>query len=190
LKALQSAEFKSTSTTSHILADPIVPPLTTEDTGLFPSQAVSTYVAYVSPWIELGSMDPVIAAISRQVLNLEIAYAGFCGIQMVVIPGPCGTAISRGQVDLAQHARAVKEALLVGSRLLLVVQLAMWPDIGSFDPKRETLAGLAGAPTKSSLDEAAFNNDRDFLVNWEAWHLIRSVCNYSKRLSVCEFVVF
>ncbi|EEY15440.1 arginine N-methyltransferase skb1 [Verticillium alfalfae VaMs.102] len=55
------------------LADPIIPPLTPMDTALFPSPVVNTYIAYTSPWIDLASTNPVIANISRQVLNLEVA---------------------------------------------------------------------------------------------------------------------
>src|SRR4029450_2938330 len=92
---------KPTTTTTGSRAEPILPPLTPKDTGLFPCATVNTYTAVISPWIDLGSSNPIISSISRQVLNVEINYANFCGVRSIVIPGPRQDASSdRGNQSL------------------------------------------------------------------------------------------
>ncbi|KAJ4307072.1 hypothetical protein N0V88_000447 [Collariella sp. IMI 366227] len=99
--------------TNPSLPGPVVPTLTDDDTELSPSNYVGSLIAYCSPWIDLCSPDPDIASISRQVLNLEAAYANWCGARTLVIPGLRLDESSRG---VAQYARAVREAMHVANR--------------------------------------------------------------------------
>src|SRR5207247_1966208 len=89
--------------------NPVVSPLTAEDTTLFPAPYVSGLVAYASPWLDVCSPVPVVASVSRQVLNLEVDYANFCGVRSVIIPGPRRDSVKavRGQ-PVTQYARAVQ----------------------------------------------------------------------------------
>ena len=66
----------------------LTPKSSTEDTDLTAGEMTSHLIALVSPWIDLCSPDPLIYNISRQVIHLEIAYAAFCGITNVIVPGP------------------------------------------------------------------------------------------------------
>ncbi|KAH7347879.1 arginine N-methyltransferase skb1 [Plectosphaerella cucumerina] len=161
-------------------ADPIVPPLTPTDTSLFPSGVVSTYIAYTSPWIDLASSDPAIASISRQVLNLEVAYANFCGVRSVVIPGPRRDASrTGGNRGLAQYARAVQEALTIASRLSFMVHIPMYREPG-LEEDAETLSDLF-------LDAETPNGtgaEIDIYSAWDSWHVIRTICSYDLRLFV------
>ncbi|KAJ9648145.1 hypothetical protein H2199_001923 [Coniosporium tulheliwenetii] len=84
-------------------------------------------LAVTSPWIDLASPDPVIASLSLQVFNQEIAYAAFCGVGNVIIQGPSLHSIYSGQ-GLPQYARAIQEALDVGPYLNLQVLLPMTGD--------------------------------------------------------------
>lgn len=165
------------------VALPIVPPLTSNDTSLSPSQMVSTYVAWVSPWIELGSFDPVISSVSRQILNLEVAYANFCGIRSVVIPGPRAYGPSTAGVDLAQYARAVQEALAIGNRMVIVVYMPMVLDNEDPNCSYEMLSSSTKVDTGHSLE---FRDDLDSFQSWDAWNTLRSLCNYNTRLSMGE----
>ena len=186
MQKLEVTDQKAATTATPQLADPIVPPLTPDDTGLFPSQAVSTYVACVSPWIELGSKHPVIATVSRQVLNLEVAYASFCGVRTIIVPGPCGAAVSNDRVDIAQYARAIQEALKVGGRTTMTVQLSMCPEPpDSADSDGETLGMVVQSRLSSKqIEDLQGSNQYEFMTNWDAWNEIRSVCNYSQGLGV------
>ncbi|KAJ9667448.1 hypothetical protein H2201_002316 [Coniosporium apollinis] len=106
---------------------PLVTPLTPADSPLTPSETISQLLAVTSPWIDLASPDPVIASLSLQVFNQEIAYAAFCGVGNVIIQGPSLHSIYSGQ-GLPQYARAIQEALDVGPYLNLQVLLPMTGD--------------------------------------------------------------
>jgi protein arginine N-methyltransferase 5 len=177
LLAKDGEPAKSTITAGR--PDPIIPPLTPEDTGLFPSAAVNTYTAYISPWIDLSSANPVVASISRQVLNLEVNYANFCGVKNIVIPGPAQDASKgNGNLGLAQYSRAVQEAMTVGSRLTFLVHMPMY---------REPLPESSVKNISSLVNDKTSEDQKsevDLFTSWDSWHHIRTVCEYSPRLFV------
>lgn len=158
------------------LPGPEVAALTDADTSYGPSDHVGSLVAYSSPWIDLCSSDPVIAKISRQVLNLELAYASFCGARTIIIPGPRqdedGAAVMR-------YARAIQEGIQVATRVNIVIQLPMYREPG-LEEQAETLASPTGV-TKPNRDPT---QEIDLFTTWDSWHTIRSVCDYSMRLFV------
>ncbi|KAM4059170.1 PRMT5 TIM barrel domain-containing protein [Hirsutella rhossiliensis] len=179
LASLEKDGEAGTSTATSSRAEPILPPLTPEDTGLFPSSAVNTYTAYLSPWIDLCSLDPIIASISRQVLNLEINYANFCGVRSVVIAGPsCDASKDDGNQGLMQYARAVQEALAIGNCLTFLIHLPMYREPVA-DGQSETLSSIK--PQASQETEA---KEIDLFGCWDSWHHIRTVCKYNPRLFV------
>lgn len=156
---------------------PIISPLTPQDTDVDPNDANSSLVAIASPWIDLGSSDPLIAHISRQVLSLEVAHAAFCGISNVLVHGPTTSA---GTVPFA---RALLEALGAGPYLQLHVLLPMNGELeqdASADGMH--LSQLARPQYAQDLDDA--ENELDSYVTWEAWNTIRVVCQYSNKLSI------
>jgi protein arginine N-methyltransferase 5 len=162
---------------------PIIPPLDPVDTPLTPSDSLSQIIAYSSPWIDLCSEDPLISNISRQVLNIEIAYAAFCGVGHIIIPGPrnysSGTKENNG---LIQYARAIQEALAIGSYLQMAIQIPMYGHeevkemTGDLQPFARTLDATTPKPKASK--------HIDLFETWDAWNFIRSVCKYNSRLSV------
>jgi protein arginine N-methyltransferase 5 len=161
---------------------PIIPPLDPVDTPLTPGDTVSQLIAYCSPWIDLCSSDPLIANISRQVLNIEIAYASFCGVGNIIIPGPRSYTSGLSSNDgLMQYARAVQEALTIGSYIQMAIHVPMYGN----DEKQEMVGDLRSfARDYNSSEEAKANRDVDLYETWDAWNLIRSVCKYNSRLSV------
>jgi protein arginine N-methyltransferase 5 len=178
LAALDKDGEQSTSILTAGRPDPIIPPLTPEDTGLFPSAAVNTYTAYISPWIDLGSPNPLIANISRQVFNLEVNYANFCGVKNIIIAGPAKDSFKgNGNRGLAQYSRAVQEALTIGSRLTFLVHIPMYREPGA--DNSETLASLC-----TEKDSEAQTNEIDLFTTWDSWNHIRTVCEYNQRLFV------
>jgi protein arginine N-methyltransferase 5 len=157
---------------------PLIPALDHPDTPLGPSDFVSQLVTFTSSWIDLSSPDPVIAHLSRQVFHLEIAYAAFCGVTNVVVPGP---RLSHGQNGVSQFARAIKEALSTGSYIQLHVQLPM--DGSKATTSNDDLGDLArfARPEYVSNKDAKGTNAWS---SWEAWDNIRTICKYNNRLSV------
>lgn len=167
-------------TTNASLPGPIVPSFRDEDIALFPSAYAGALVACVSPWIDLCSEDSIINSISRQVLNLEAAYANFCGARSVVIPGPRADGSGKGT---AHFARAVQEALLVATKVNFTIHMPMYrePGLG------ETAATFAQASKEPSGAESAASEEIDLFSAWDTWHSIRTICNYSQRLFVGMF---
>ncbi|KAL2149528.1 hypothetical protein VTH82DRAFT_8179 [Thermothelomyces myriococcoides] len=156
---------------------PVVSTLTDEDTSVYPSNYIGSLALYSSPWIDLCSSDPHIASISRQVLNLEAAYANFCGARTIVIPGPRRDDSSRG---IAQYARAIREVLHVASRANIIIHLPMYREPG-LEEKVETLSSTFG-PESGAGPNA--KKEIDLFSTWDSWNTIRSVCCYSMRLFV------
>lgn len=155
-----------------------MPPLTPKDTSLFPSHAVTTYIAYASPWIDLASIDPVIASVSRQVLNLEIAYANFCGVRSIVVPGLRRDASKNGgNQGVSQYARAVQEAMTIASRLNFIIHMPMYREPG-LEENVELLSTLSSEPHGDD------NKNIDIYSAWDSWHSVRSICEYNMRLFV------
>jgi protein arginine N-methyltransferase 5 len=179
LAALKKSGDDGASTTTSSVGEPILPPLTPEDTSLYPTPAVNTYTAFISPWIDLCSPNRIISSISRQVLNLEINYANFCGVRSLVIPGPARDASKDGgNQGLAQYSRAVQEALTVGSRLTFLIHMPMYREPGA----------VKQAELLSSLDSEAVAEEEskevDIFTSWDSWNHIRSICDYDMRLLV------
>ncbi|KAK4662609.1 hypothetical protein QC763_605040 [Podospora pseudopauciseta] len=160
--------------TNPSLPVPIVPTLTDEDTSLYPSHHIGSFITYASPWIDLCSTDPYISGVSRQVLNMEVAYANFCGARTIVIPGPRQDESGRG---IAQFARAIQEALLQVTRANLIIHLPMYRE-PLLEEKCETLSDIFDG----SRMDADPKKEIDIFTSWDSWHTIRSVCEYSSRL--------
>ncbi|KAF2260816.1 Skb1 methyltransferase [Lojkania enalia] len=159
---------------------PLVSAFESVDTSLHPSDTISQLVTFTSPWIDLASPDPVIAHLSRQVFSLEIAYAAFCGVVTVVVPGP---RLSHGPSSLAQYARAIKEALALGSYLQLHVQLPM--DGSKATDEEDDVGDLARfASSEYTSERQNQGGHQDPWSAWEAWDVIRSICRYHSRLSI------
>ncbi|KAI1424815.1 methyltransferase-like protein [Xylaria sp. FL1777] len=159
--------------------DPIVTSLTPEDTTLFPEAYTSGFVGYASPWLDLCSPNHVIGSISRQVLNLEVDYANFCGVRSIVVPGPRQDSLQAGDGrGIAQYARAIHEALLIGTRVNLIIHLPMYREPG-LEEKVAQLSISKGTPHKVQSAEHI-----DVFTCWDSWHMIRTACDYDVRLFI------
>jgi type II protein arginine methyltransferase len=155
---------------------PLVPSLTPEDTVLAPAETNTSRIAFASSWIDLGSTDPVIAHVSRQVFNAEVAYAAFCGVNNVVVPGPVEGS------DVVQYARAIHEALGLGPYLQLHILLPMY---GELETESDTGTHLSTFASPDGAGEDNGNTEYDDLYySWETWDTIRTLCVYSQKLSL------
>ncbi|RKF65814.1 Protein arginine N-methyltransferase skb1 [Golovinomyces cichoracearum] len=166
----------------NTLLAPIISPLTPADTHLSPGVNVSQLIAYSSPWIDLGSKDPLISSISRQVLNIEIAYASFCGIGYIIIPGPRASSYGIHKSErLTQYARAIHEALAIGNFIHISIHVPMYDS--EVDKKIiGDIALYARDPNQSQ--KLLKKKDCGSYDTWDTWNIVRSVCKYSPRLSV------
>lgn len=170
-------DLPESAKSNQSLPGPVVPTLTNKDTSLFPSNYVTALVAYSSPWIDLCSPDPLISSISRQALNLEVAYANFCGVRSIIIPGPRKDSSGK---EVAQYARAIQEAFLVASRVNLIIHIPMYREPG-LEEVSETLTDKIHGKKDNDNETAT---EIDLFGAWDSWHTIRSICNYNIRLFV------
>ncbi|MCJ1248952.1 methyltransferase protein [Trapelia coarctata] len=132
---------------------PTVPPLSLPDTTLSPGGISSQLLALVSPWIDLCSPDPIIADVSRQVLYLEVAFAAFCGIEYIFVPGPRlyhGDARTHGT---PQYARAIQEVLSIASHAQIHIMLPMVDDPSQVVDDPHSLAILAREDCLDEVEE-------------------------------------
>ncbi|KAI0133421.1 Skb1 methyltransferase [Hypoxylon sp. NC0597] len=160
--------------------DPVVPPLTTEDTNLFPGTYTSGLVAYSSPWIDLCSPNHVVSSISRQVLNLEVSYANFCGVRSIIVPGPRQDSNQTGSSQgITQYARAIKEAFSIGTRVNIIIHIPMYRE-----PSLEEKVPLLSPFDEDVSETPPKGQEIDLFGSWDSWHVIRTVCDYDTRLLV------
>ncbi|OAP57317.1 hypothetical protein AYL99_08055 [Fonsecaea erecta] len=160
----------------------IIPPLTPADTPLTPDESISQTIGITSSWIDLGSPDPIIADISRQVLQLEVAYAAFCGLTYVLISGPLLRGQGVSDSGVAQYARAISDALSQGPYMQLYIWLPM---IDHSKEQIDQMGNLAPFARRQFLEQDEAEAERlDVFGSWEAWNMIRSTCKYPSRLCV------
>ena len=195
-----------------VLPIPTIPSLSPVDTPLAPGDIVPHLLAIVSPWLDLCSPDPVIYGVSRQVLEIEVAYAAFCGIGNIILPSP---KLRHGKLygeGVAQYAYAVQEALKIAQYIQLSIMLPMMDDPEQDGDEVEgSLAKVARAKyaglsvshnqynSKESTRETLKDIDQndhgasirrkksarfDFFGSWDAWNVIRTLCTYNARLFV------
>lgn len=165
----------------------VIPPLTPADTPLTPDDCISQIIGISSSWIDLTSPDPIIADVSRQVLKLELAYAAFCGITYLLIPGPCLRGHGTSDTGIAQYARAIMDALSQAPYM----QLYIWqPIIDHSAELVKEMGDLAPFARQQFLDEEDLEqqNRLDLFGTWEAWDIIRSICRYHSRLGVGKHI--
>lgn len=136
-------------------------------------------LAYSSPWIDLASSNPIIASISRQALNHEVAFANWCGVRSVVIPGPRQDEDGRA---VSQFARAIQEVFSVASRVNIIIHMPMYREPGLEEKADLLSAELEGPKAVATPDKKT--DEIDLFGAWDTWHTIRSVCDYSTRLYV------
>ena len=186
VQALLSSYYASRDhdSTPEALPFPLIPPLTPADTPLTPHESVGQLLATTSSWIDLTSPDPVIADVSRQVFNLEIAYAAFCGIPHVSITGPLLSRRSNSGGGLALFARAIQEALSVGPYLQLHIRLPLSPGYDDdVDEDPAHLSHIARFSTAGNSSNGAGGAAHQWQA-WEAWDFIRTFCKFNMRVWV------
>ncbi|TQS39443.1 hypothetical protein Golomagni_00032 [Golovinomyces magnicellulatus] len=169
----------------NTLTAPIISPLTPIDTHLSPGENVSQLIAYLSPWIDLGSKDPLISSISRQVLNIEIAYASFCGIGYVIIPGPRSSSYGIHKSErLTQYARAIHEALAIGNFIQISIHVPMYDSEVDKDITGDIALYARDPDLSQKLHQKKEWGSFD---TWDTWNiLVRKQQNYLLKFGSYE----
>ena len=191
---------------------PRISPLSALDTNLVPGESVSQLVGIVAPWIDLSSPDPAVFGLSNQVLQMEFAYAAFCGIGNLILPSPRLHYGKKHGEGIAQYAYAVQQALEVASFIHVSILMPMMDH--SHDHIDETKGSLSlqarleFTGNMDDVDQATLeertsfesqpwelldvrprkkvpvSSKHDFYGTWDAWNIVRTVCKYNQRLHV------
>jgi type II protein arginine methyltransferase len=114
---------------------------------------------------------------------MEITYAAFCGVRNIIITGPglYGTGHASSN-DIAQYARAIQEVLLCVPSIQLAIYIPMCYQTEAEKKPQQHLASFAREVyTKAESDT---DIDNDIYGCWDSWNIIRTVCQYSPRLSI------
>lgn len=178
-----TSDYSGTMSTTQNTRPLVIPQLSPADTHLTPNEAMSQLVGLTSPWIDLCSPDPLIADMSRQILMLEVAYAAFCGIGYLLIPGPKlhhGDMHSEG---LTYYARTIQDAINMGP----YIQFHIWlRSMDQPDMDLDEIGDLGPLARKEFLQASDVEPwpQTDPLGTWDAWDLIRRNCKYHPRLCV------
>ncbi|KAL4794462.1 PRMT5 arginine-N-methyltransferase-domain-containing protein [Aspergillus venezuelensis] len=160
----------------------VVPRLGPADTHLTPNEAMSQLVGVTSSWIDMCSPDPLIADISRQVFMLEVAYAAFCGIGYLLIPGPKLHHNTMHSDGVIYYARAIQDAISLGP----YIQFHIWTNmVDNQDLELDAMGDLAPLAREEFLEDAELEIPKiNLFGTWDAWDAIRRTCKYHSRLFV------
>ncbi|KAL5002099.1 PRMT5 arginine-N-methyltransferase-domain-containing protein [Aspergillus recurvatus] len=159
----------------------VVPQLGPADTHLTPNEAMSQLVGVTSSWIDLCSPDPLIADLSRQVFMLEVAYAAFCGIGYLLIPGPKLHHKGMHSDGVMYYARAIQDAISLGP----YIQFHIWLDmVDNQDLELDEMGDLAPLARGEFFDTEIEQPKIDLFGTWDAWDAVRRTCKYHSRLFV------
>jgi protein arginine N-methyltransferase 5 len=179
-KLQEHVEHLKASKSVDLVPWPTISPLMPVDTDFFPEESNSALIAVVSPWIDLGSPDPLIAHISRQVFILEVAYASFCGVSNVMVHGPITGS------DTTSYSRAVLEGLNLGPYIQIHILMPMTGELELEGAESAHLSELVRPQYTPDLNEDDVESESDAYASWEAWSTIRTMCNYSSKLVLCK----
>ncbi|KAL2821650.1 PRMT5 arginine-N-methyltransferase-domain-containing protein [Aspergillus granulosus] len=177
-----SHEDPRTLMTTENVRPLLIPPLGPADTHLTPNEAMSQLVGVTSSWIDMCSPDPLIADISRQVFMLEVAYAAFCGIGYLLIPGPKLHHNGMHSEGVIYYARAIQDAISLGP----YIQFHVWMNmVDNLDLEVDEMGDLSPLAREEFFEDFGSRSPKvNLFGTWDAWDAIRRTCKYHSRLFI------
>lgn len=120
---------------------------------------------------------------------MEVAYAAFCGIGNILIPGPRLHNYGRDSTDgLIRYARAIQEALEINGYIQIAIHLPM--SEGSDSHVVSDVGDLSNFARDEYLVEPIGQTfQKEEYGTWDTWNVIRTICKYNARLSVGKCLV-
>ncbi|KAJ6619700.1 PRMT5 arginine-N-methyltransferase-domain-containing protein [Mycena sp. CBHHK59/15] len=144
----------------------------------------------VSEWLELDAADDWVRHDAEVALQQELAYASYLNIHTAILPPP------RSRDHVSSYARAVNACLKNSPYMHISIRLPIYnPSV-----LKSHLSPMPGSPSAASLrspspvpstprlvvsdERGAETTSGNLDGTWEMWDLIRSICDYSTRLSL------
>jgi protein arginine N-methyltransferase 5 len=113
---------------------------------------------------------------------LEVAYAAFCGIGYLLIPGPKLHHNGMHSEGVIYYARAIQDAISLGPYIQFHVWLNM---VDNQDLEIDAMGDLAPLAREVFLEDFGNQSPKlDLFGTWDAWDAIRRSCKYHSRLFV------
>ncbi|KAI5477106.1 hypothetical protein MNV49_006834 [Pseudohyphozyma bogoriensis] len=132
------------------------------------SEESGSLIAMASEWLELDSPVEGLRFDSELALRQEISYASYLSLSTVIVPPPR----VENQEYVADYARAINAALASSWHINISIRLPV-------ASRTDGLASRPGTPAPGSIA-----GEIDYCETWELWNTVRSLCNYSPRLSL------
>ncbi|KAJ6505960.1 PRMT5-domain-containing protein [Mycena vulgaris] len=144
----------------------------------------------ISEWLELDAADDWVRHDAEIALQQELAYASYLNIQTAILPPP------RSRDHVSSYARTVNACLKNSPYMHISIRLPIYnpsvleahlsPMPGS--PSSAALRPSSPVPTTPRLVVSDVGGTETQSGNldgtWEMWDVIRTICDYSTRLSL------
>ncbi|KAJ7494686.1 PRMT5-domain-containing protein [Mycena galericulata] len=128
----------------------------------------------ISEWLELDAADDWVRHDAEIALQQELAYASYLNIQTAILPPP------RSRDHLSSYGRTVNACLKNSPYMHISIRLPIYnPSVleGHLSPNPSSPSSTPRARRRDGIRGISTGT-------WEMWDLIRSICDYSTRLSL------
>ncbi|KAJ7035001.1 PRMT5-domain-containing protein [Mycena alexandri] len=140
----------------------------------------------ISDWLELDAADDWVRHDAEIALKQELAYASYLNIHSAILPPP------RSREYVSSYARTVNACLKNSPYMHLSIRLPIYnPSVleAHLSPlpgsPRRSPSPVPGTPRLIVPDERGTETASGNLDGtWEMWDVIRSICDYSTRLTL------
>ncbi|KAJ7127039.1 PRMT5-domain-containing protein [Mycena epipterygia] len=141
----------------------------------------------ISEWLELDAADDWVRHDAEIALQQELAYASYLNIHTAILPPP------RSRDYVSSYARTVNACLKNSPYMHISIRLPIYnPSVleAHLSPTPASPSLLPSSPVPStprlvvSDEKGAETTSADLDGTWEMWDVIRSICDYSTRLSL------
>ncbi|KAH9936058.1 PRMT5-domain-containing protein [Amylocystis lapponica] len=129
-------------------------------------------LAMVSDWLELDAPDDWVRHDSEIALLQELSYASYLNIRTAILPAP------HHREHVASYGRTVNACLNAIPYMQLSVRIPIYDTtVLQLWPSSAKALGADAPP-------AVLFSAQPSIATWEMWDTIRSICNYSPRLTL------
>ncbi|KAJ7707762.1 PRMT5-domain-containing protein [Mycena rosella] len=142
----------------------------------------------ISEWLELDAADDWVRHDAEIALQQELAYASYLNIQTAILPPP------RSREYVSSYARTVNACLKNSPYMHISIRLPIYnPSVleGHLSPIPTSPSLRPSSPVPSTprlvvSDERGTSETASGNLDgtWEMWDVIRTICDYSTRLSL------
>ncbi|KAF8656778.1 hypothetical protein AX16_002330 [Volvariella volvacea WC 439] len=149
-----------------------------------PTEEAERLTVMVSDWLELDAADDWVRHDAEIALQQELSYASYLGVSTAILPSP------RNREHVASYARVVNACLEKTPFLQLSIRLPIYNPsaLQSAVTRSDSASSIASGPrlviSESAKERSSTGPEQELESTWEMWDVIRTVCDYSTRLSL------